>query len=88
MTITTYYNFAIFPKRCGHCHRLFIFEHYDIINGTVLVNGEPVDSSSVLCKNCSKKLRNKKKKTKKIPQVGFETNNIKKTEGENNNEFE
>ena len=47
MTITTYDKFALIPKRCSKCNRLFILEPYDIYY--------KFDLKQIKCKQCKKK---------------------------------
>ena len=53
MTITTYDRFAITPKRCNKCNRLFILEPYDIYYKQVGI--ECFDLKQIKCKECKKK---------------------------------
>lgn len=54
MTITTYDRFAITPKRCNKCNRLFILEPYDIYYKQVGI--ECFDLKQIKCKECKKKV--------------------------------
>lgn len=53
MTITYYDRFALFPKRCSKCNRLFIFEGYNIYYK--LVGYECYDLKQRKCKKCINK---------------------------------
>lgn len=53
MTITTHDRFAIIPKRCDECNRLFIFEFYDIIYKTVGIYYYNLKLTK--CKKCQQK---------------------------------
>jgi hypothetical protein len=50
MTITTYDKFALIPKRCSKCNRLFIFEGYDIYYKNIGY----FELKQVKCKKCKK----------------------------------
>ena len=53
MTITKYYGFALFPKRCSKCNRLFILEPYDIYYKQVGINYYSL--KQIKCLECIKK---------------------------------
>ena len=53
MTITTYDRFAIMPKRCNKCNRLFIFEPFDIYYKQVGIPS--YDLKQIKCKKCKEK---------------------------------
>ena len=50
MTITKYDGFAILPKRCDRCNRLFWLESYNIFYKTVGI--ESYSLKQIECKNC------------------------------------
>lgn len=50
MTITKYDRFAIIPKRCDKCNRLFWLEPYNIFYITVGI--EEYFLKQIACKNC------------------------------------
>ena len=54
MTITTFDKFAILPKRCNKCNRLFIFEPYDIYYKEV---GISCNLKQIKCRECKKKIK-------------------------------
>jgi hypothetical protein len=54
MTITTYDRFAVTPKRCNKCNRLFILEFYDIYYKQVGI--DYFDLKQIKCKECKKKV--------------------------------
>ncbi len=53
MTITRYDGFAIIPKRCDYCHRLFWLESYDVVFKRVGIEDYPL--KQVLCRECDKR---------------------------------
>lgn len=53
MTITTHDRFALTPKRCNKCNRLFIFEPYDIYYKQVGL--DYFDLKQIKCKKCEQK---------------------------------
>lgn len=50
MTLMKYDRFAIIPKRCYCCNRLFIFEPYNIHYKWIFATGN--DYKYIKCKNC------------------------------------
>lgn len=50
MTITNYDGFAILPKRCDRCNRLFWLEPYNIFYETLGIGMESI--KFIECKNC------------------------------------
>lgn len=69
MTITYADGFALVPKRCDECNRLFIFEGWWKINVKMLdVPGCPV-IYDVECKNCHRKRMQPKLKALKLKEV-------------------
>ena len=52
MTITKYDRFAMFPKRCDKCNRLFWLEPYNIYYKMV---GLDINIKCVECRECVKK---------------------------------
>ena len=57
MTITKYDRFAIIPKRCDRCNRLFWLEQYNVFYKNVGIGDYYLEQ--IECKNCAKKVRNK-----------------------------
>ena len=55
MTITKYDRFAIIPKRCDKCNRLFWLEPYNIFGRAIGIGGYSIEY--IECKNCAKKVR-------------------------------
>ena len=53
MTITTYDKFAIKPKRCNKCNRLFMLEPYDVYRNQIGI--EHYSEEQVKCKKCKQK---------------------------------
>lgn len=49
MTISKYDKFAIYPKRCNKCNRLFVFESYNIYYKEI---GGGFDIKQIKCKKC------------------------------------
>lgn len=58
MTITKYDRFAILPKRCDRCNRLFWLEPYNIFYK--LVGIESYSLKQIECKNCIDKAEKEK----------------------------
>ena len=54
MTITTYDRFALTPKRCNKCNRLFILEPYDIYRKQVGI--EYYGLEQIKCKRCKQSI--------------------------------
>lgn len=52
MTISKYDKFAIYPKRCNKCNRLFVFESYNIYYKEI---GGGFDIKQIKCKKCCDK---------------------------------
>lgn len=50
MTLTHYDKFALLPKRCDFCNRLFVFENYDVAYREVGI--EHYSLPCVKCKFC------------------------------------
>ena len=50
MTLTKHDRFAIIPKRCDKCNRLFWLEPYNIFYKTVGI--EEYSLKQIECKNC------------------------------------
>lgn len=57
MTITKYDRFAIIPKRCDKCNRLFWLEPYNVFYKNVGIREYYLEQ--IECKNCAKKVRGK-----------------------------
>lgn len=55
MTITKYDRFAIIPKRCDKCNRLFWLEQYNVFYKNVGIGDYYLEQ--IECKNCAKKVR-------------------------------
>lgn len=55
MTITKYDRFAIIPKRCDKCNRLFWLEPYNIFYKNVGIREYSLEQ--IECKNCTRKVR-------------------------------
>lgn len=53
MTITYYDKFALLPKRCSKCNRLFVFEGYNIYYKSVAFGR--YDLKQKKCKKCINK---------------------------------
>lgn len=51
MTITKYDRFALLPKRCDQCNRVFWLEGYNIHTRMVGIENYPLDW--IVCKECS-----------------------------------
>ena len=56
MTLTKYDRFAIIPKRCDKCNRLFWLESYNVFYKTVGI--ESYSFEQIECKNCIHKVEN------------------------------
>lgn len=52
MTITYYDKFAVFPKRCHECNRLFALEWYNCYEQSVCPNYPSL--KIIKCKKCVK----------------------------------
>lgn len=52
MTITYYDKFAIFPKRCYKCNKLFAFEWYNCYERSVCPRSPSL--RIIKCKKCAK----------------------------------
>lgn len=50
MTITYYDRFAVLPKRCDKCNRLFMWEGYNINYGHAGIPG--ISVVNICCKEC------------------------------------
>ena len=55
MTITRWDGFAIIPKRCNVCNRLFLFEPFNSYVEEVGIEHYPL--KQIRCKECSKKYK-------------------------------
>ena len=54
MTITRWDRFAILPKRCSYCNRLFWLEPYNTLVKEVGIEYFPL--KQVMCKDCDKRV--------------------------------
>lgn len=54
MTITRWDGFAIIPKRCDVCNRLFWLEPFDVYYKEVGIEHYPL--KQIMCKQCDKKV--------------------------------
>ena len=53
MTITKYDRFAILPRRCDWCNRLFVFEPYNVYYKDVALT----EVVYIRCKDCCEKVK-------------------------------
>lgn len=56
MTITRWDGFAIIPKRCNVCNRLFWLEPFDVYYKNVWLGIGHYSSKHIRCKECDKKM--------------------------------